>query len=203
MCRYICRQHAPPREIGSETLAAVPLLNPHTASRVDSQMIFVALVNHLSNLKQRIQIATLCSICLSGCAIGNFGTLGARVQDFSGGQVIELHIVGLHLRTRLHDAGIGLGYAKRRYAFANSSLKPGWYLFYVPVPDREPFAIDGRSFGMEFSTLGSASGLTIGYEHSGLRGRISADSSVYLEYDGSASKIIRYVQCGENPCDLN
>ena len=149
-----------------------------------------------------IATAVLAVGCVSGCAVGNFGTIGARVEDFSGGQIIEMHAVGLHLRIRLDDAGGGLGYSSRTYVFGDTSLVPGWHFFHVPLPNAEAVALARRSLGVEISTVEPVSGLTIGYEHTRLRARVPADSSIYLEYDESASDIVKYVQCkGRAPCD--
>lgn len=150
-----------------------------------------------------IATAALAVSCVSGCAVGNFGTIGAQVKDFSGGQTVEMHVVGLHLRTRLDDAGGGFGYSGRTYVFNDTSLASGWHFFHVPLPHTEAVALARRSLGVEISTVEPVSGLTVGYEHTRLRARVPTDSSVYLEYDESASGIAEYIQCkGHVPCDL-
>lgn len=149
-----------------------------------------------------IATAVLAVSCVSGCAVGNFGTIGARVKDFSGGQIVEMHVVGLHLRTRLDDAGGGFGYSGRTYVFNDTSLTSGSHFFHVPLPHTEAVALARRSLGVEISTVEPVSGLTIGYEHTRLRARVPTDSSVYLEYNESASDIVEYIQCkGHIPCD--
>ncbi len=149
-----------------------------------------------------VAIVILAGGCVSGCAVGNFGTVGARVKDLPGGQVVEMHVVGLHLRTRRDDAGGGFGYSSRTYVFGDTSLAPGWHFFHVPLPNIEAVALTGRNLGMEISAVEPISSLAIGYEHTRLRARVPGDSSIYLEYDESASDIVKYVQCeGRLPCN--
>ena len=144
-----------------------------------------------------IATAVIAVGCVSGCAVGNFGTIGARVEDFSGGQIVKMYVVGLHLRTRLDDAGGGFGFSGRTYVFSDTSLVPGWHFFHVLLPDTEVVALARRSLGVEISTGEPISGLTIGYEYTRLRARVPADSSIYIEYDELTPDIVKYVQCGD------
>lgn len=138
-------------------------------------------------------------LCVSGCALGNVGMIGAHIQDFTGGQTVEIHVAGFHLRTRSDDAGASLGYTRRTYVFgAATSLPTGWHFFHIPLPSIDVIALDKHSLGVDISSVEPFQGLTIGYDHTQLRARVRIDSSIYLEYGGPTSVVVKHVQCKEH-----
>jgi len=139
-----------------------------------------------------LSILLLLHIIFIGCAVGNIGTLAAKVQYLAGAHSIELHALGLHVRTRADDAGAQFGYSIRRYVFLDSAkVEDGWYFFRVPLPDMESTAQDLKTFGIEASTVAPEAGISIGYQHTVLYARVQPWASFYLQYQGSASNLIR------------
>lgn len=83
------------------------------------------------------------SAVLSACAIGNFGSLAAKVAQNGDVSTLDLYSVGLHLRTRPDDLGAHLGYSHRTYtSVSDGTLDPGWYFLRVPSPHGEAVAQD-------------------------------------------------------------
>lgn len=132
---------------------------------------------------------------LIGCAVGNIGTLVAKVQEFENAHVIDIHALGLHFRTRTDDAGAQFGYSKRRYILLDSAqIETGWYLFYVPLPNIESLSQDLMTFGLEISTTPPESGISFGYQHTILHTRIQPWTSFYFEYEGNPPRMIKVRQ---------
>lgn len=138
------------------------------------------------------------SVALSACAIGNVGTLAARVERTGNVSAVHLYSAGLHLRTRPDDSGAHLGYSHRTYVFvSDGTLLPGWYFLKVPSPQRDAVAQDLMTVGIEISTVAPLAGVTLGYSHSRLHARVPADESVYVEYDGTNTDVVKIQFCRE------
>jgi len=141
-------------------------------------------------------VLAVCAL-LAGCSVGNVGLLGARVADFDGGQSVEVHAPGLHLRGRADDPGASLGYTRRVYYFGGAgALAPGWHFFRIPLPDAGALALERRSLGIELATAEPEAGLAIGYEQVIVQARVPSDASMVLEYAPGGRTPFRYVQCG-------
>lgn len=147
-------------------------------------------------------LAPAAGVLLSGCAVGNIGTLAARVELHSSVAALDLYSVGLHWRTRPDDLGAHLGYSRRTYVFAvDPALAAGWYFIRVPLPQTEAVAQDLLTIGIEFSAVAPLAGLTLGYSHGGLLARVPADESFYIAYAGSHRRVVGLRNCKEEePC---
>ncbi len=141
---------------------------------------------------------------LSACAIGSVGTLAAKVERSGDVSVMDLYSAGLHLRTRPDDLGAHLGYSHRTYVFvSDDTLNPGWYFLRVPSPHRDAVAQDLMTAGIEYSVVAPLAGVTLGYSHSSLHARVPADESVYIEYAGIDTHVVRMRSCRkEEPCEI-
>jgi hypothetical protein len=149
-------------------------------------------------------LALLASTALSACAIGNFGTLAAKVERTGNIDAVELYSAGLHLRNRPDDLGAHLGYSHRRYVFvSDGTLVPGWYIFKAPLPHGEAVAQDLLTVGIELSTVAPVAGITIGYSHDRLRARVPVEDSVYVQYDRNNTRVVKVEYCKEEaPCGI-
>ncbi|MFC1869053.1 hypothetical protein ACFL0H_13120 [Thermodesulfobacteriota bacterium] len=147
----------------------------------------------------------LIQAALAGCAVGNIGALAAKVQHLEGAHIIDVHALGLHVRTRTDDAGAQFGYSKRRYIFlGRANIKNGWYFFNVPLPDIESLVQDLKILGVEISTVAPDPFICIGYQHTTLHARIQPWTSFYLEYEGNPPRIIKIRQYKEGKlCDTS
>ena len=145
------------------------------------------------------------STALSACAIGNLGSLAAKVAKNGDVSTLDLYSVGLHLRTRPDDLGAHLGYSHRTYVFeSDETPDPGWYFLVVPSPRRDAVAQDLTTIGIEVSTVAPLAGITLGYSHNSLYARIPADESVYVEYADANNRVIRLRYCREDePCEIS
>lgn len=123
------------------------------------------------------------SAALSGCAVGNVGTLVAQVQQRGNVSELSVYSVGLHLRNRADDPGAHLGVSRRTYFFlADGLLAPGWYLLRAPLAPVEAMAQDLMTVGIDFTTAAPEAGLSLGYTHTRLLARVPLDASVLIEY---------------------
>lgn len=149
-------------------------------------------------------LVLLATVALSGCAIGNVGTLAAKVERTGNVSTVDMYSAGLHLRTRPDDSGAHLGYSHRRYVFfSDGTLEPGWYIFKAPLPDREAVAQDLMTVGIELSTVAPTAGITLGYSHNRLHARVPVDESVYLQYDRNNTRVVKVEYCKEEaPCEI-
>jgi hypothetical protein len=158
------------------------------------------------NKRLAFKVALLLAVSagLIACAIGNVGTLVAKVERNGDTAVIELHSVGLHLRTRSDDLGGQFGYSRRTYVFvSDDTVDAGWYFLHVPSPQLDAVAQDLMTVGIEFSGVAPLAGITLGYSHNRLHARVSADESVYIEYAGSGTRVVSSQYCREEePCEI-
>lgn len=145
-----------------------------------------------------VPLITLCN-ALSGCAVGSFGTLAAKVERRDTLSMLSVYSAGLHLRTRADDRGANFGYSRRVYAFAaDDTLQPGWYFLRVPSPARSAFAQDLKTVGIDLSLSAPEAGLALGYAHTRLMARVALDDCVIIDYVGSALRIARFQTCAKD-----
>jgi hypothetical protein len=156
------------------------------------------------HLALTVALVLTVSAVLSACAIGNVGTLAAKVERNGDVSVLDLYSVGLHLRTRPDDFGAHLGYSHRTYVFvSDDTLNPGWYFLRVPSLRRDAVAQDLMTVGIEYSAVAPLAGFTLGYSHDRLHARVPADESVYIEYAGGDTRVVRLEYCREEePCEI-
>ena len=152
----------------------------------------------------RVILVLLAAAVLNACAIGNVGTLAAKVEQTGKVTTVDMYSVGLHLRTRFDDLGTHLGYSHRRYVYVSeSTLEPGWYIFKAPLPDREAVAQDLMTVGIELSTVAPVAGVTFGFSHNKLHARVPIDESVYIQYDRNNTRVVKVEYCNEEePCEI-
>ena len=162
-------------------------------------------LSRLFALALALALVPAAGVLLSGCAVGNIGTLAAKVELHSSTATLDLYSVGLHWRTRPDDLGGHLGYSRRTYVFAvDTTLAAGWHLIRVPLPQTEAVAQDLLTIGIEFSAVAPLAGLTLGYSHGGLMARVPADASIYIAYAGSNRRVVALRICKEEePCELS
>ncbi len=151
-----------------------------------------------------VVLVFVATVTLSACAIGNVGTLVAKVERTGNVSTIDMYSVGLHLRTRPDDSGAHLGYSHRKYVFdSGSTLELGWYFFNAPLPNREAIAQDLMTVGIELSTVAPVAGITLGYSHNKLYTRTQVDESVYVQYDSNNTRVVKVEYCKEDgPCEI-
>ena len=152
----------------------------------------------------RLALVLMVTAALGACAIGNFGTLAARVERSGNMATVDMYSAGLHLRMRADDSGAHLGYSHRRYVFVSTGqLEPGWYIFRAPLPDREAMAQDLMTVGIELSTVAPTAGITLGYSHDTIRARVAVEESLYIQYDLDNTRVVKVDYCQEGgPCEI-
>lgn len=143
-------------------------------------------------------------LVLSGCAIGNVGTLASKVERNGNVATVDMYSIGLHLRTRSDDSGAHLGYSYRQYVFdSESTLEQGWYFFNAPLPERESVAQDLMTVGIELSIVAPVAGITLGYCHNKLHTRTPVDGSVYVQFDRNNTRVVNVQHCKKDePCKI-
>ncbi len=152
-----------------------------------------------------VVLVLLATLVLSGCAIGNVGTLAAKVERNGDVSTVDMYSIGLHLRTRSDDSGAHLGYSHRKYVFdSESTLERGWYFFKSPLPDREAVAQDLMTVGIELSIVAPVAGITFGYCHNKIHTRTPVDESVYVQFDRIDTRVVKVKYCKKDEtCKIN
>jgi hypothetical protein len=142
------------------------------------------------------------SATVSGCAVGNVGTVAAHVQRGPTVSIVSVYSIGLHLRTQADDAGAHLGFSRRTHVFAaDNELQPGWHFLRVPSPAHRAIAHDVTTLGLDLSTGMPAPGIALGYHRSRLLASVPADACVRIDYAGADLRIARIQHCSEVlPC---
>ena len=155
----------------------------------------------------------LYGLCLTitGCAVGNVGSLAAHVTQADGATVVDLYAVGLSLRTAPDDRGLQLGFGKRTYVFPDppctpttESLQPGWYYFVVPLPDTAAVAIDSRHLGVDVPLGPVEFGITIGLQHTVLMAYLPSDRSLTMRlsyFSGQPARTYLRIHTQGEPCE--
>lgn len=121
-------------------------------------------------------VALLCA-----CSFNNYGVVAAHVTTGDGAQVVDIHRIGLGLRTYSADSGLSLGYAKESYGYAAGQKAPipeGWYLFRIPFDLRDPLFMHLVAIGAELRWPGFETGLSLGGIATTLMANVPADQSV-------------------------
>jgi len=162
------------------------------------------LAGAMGSIWYRLGMLIASAATLSSCAIGNVGTLAAKLEQCGDLSVLSVFSAGIHLRTHPDDFGADLGYSRRRYTFV-SDVAPseGWYFFRLPSPDLHTIAQDLTTFGIEIAAVTPIKGIALGYSHNLLLARVPADESVYIEYSGSERRVVKFNYFGkEYSCRL-
>ena len=144
-------------------------------------------------------------LMLSGCAIGNVGTLASKVERSGNVSTVDMYSIGLHLRTLPDDSGAHLGYySHRQYVFdSESTLEQGWYFFKTPLPEREAVAQDLMTVGIELSIVAPVAGITLGYCHNKIHTRTPVDGSVYVQFDRNNTGVVNVQHYKKDePCKI-
>ncbi|MEO8314206.1 MAG: hypothetical protein ABI645_05370 [Pseudomonadota bacterium] len=140
----------------------------------------------------------LCAV-LTGCALGNVGTLTANVERHDEVSVLSIYSVGLHLRSSADDPGAHFGFSKRSHVFVgDEALVPGWYFFRVPSPAGGALAQDLTTFGVDLSMTEPAAGISLGYVHTRLIARVPSNADMLIEFVGQDLRIEKMKTCEEN-----
>jgi hypothetical protein len=141
----------------------------------------------------------LWALGLSGCAVGNVGTMAANVQRHETLSVMSVYSVGLHVRTRADDPGAHFGYSKRVYVFAaDPSLAPGWHFLSVPSPAAGALALDLLTIGVDASLAAPEAGIALGHAHTRFYARLPSDGCMLLKYVGPDLRIDKFITCAED-----
>ena len=189
----------PPRELYAPT----PLLGSKHCNRARRRLSGCSDTEASLCTAFGVVLVLVATAGLSACAIGNIGTLAAKVERTGNVATVDMYSAGLHLRTRPDDSGVHLGYSHRTYVFVSeSTLEPGWYIFKAPLPEREAVAQDLMTVGIELSTVAPTAGITLGYSHDRLHARVPVDESVYVQYDRNNTRVVKVEYCKEGPCEI-
>jgi len=150
-------------------------------------------------------------VTITGCAVGNVGSLAAHVTQADGARVVDLYTVGLYLRTAPDDQGLQLGFGKRTYVFPDHSctpstysLEPGWHYFVVPLPDTSAVAIDSRHLGVDLQLGPAEFGITIGLQNTVLMAYIPSDRSLTMQlsyFSGQPAQTYLRIRNQGEPCE--
>jgi len=141
----------------------------------------------------------VCALGLSGCAVGSFGTVAAKVQRHETLSVMSVYSVGLHVRTRADDPGAHFGYSKRVYVFAaDPSLATGWHFLRVPSPAAGALALDLLTIGVDASLAAPEGGVALGHAHTRFYARLPSGGCMLLKYVGPDLRIDKFITCSED-----
>lgn len=176
------------------------------STTVEHDVAFWHIPEYRASLRTALSVVfvLMATVALSGCAIGNVGTLATKVERNGNVSTIDMYSIGLHLRTRSDDSGAHLGYSHRKYVFdSKSTLEQGWYFFKAPLPDREAVAQDLITVGIELSIVEPVTGIMFGYSHNKLHTRTPIDRSVYVQFDRNNTRVVKIQYCKEDePCEI-
>ncbi|MGB0713537.1 MAG: hypothetical protein ACPGUC_08265 [Gammaproteobacteria bacterium] len=126
-------------------------------------------------------IGLLLSTGLTGCAVGNVGTLSATVVRADEATVVDVRSLGLHLRLDPPDWGLSIGSSRLTYVFppgTTDAPPPGEYIGLIPKPAATPLVFSARTLGLDLKFTPPLSALTLGAERYTLLANIPADRSV-------------------------
>lgn len=150
-----------------------------------------------------ISLAVCVATVSSGCSVGRYGTVAAHVTHLRGATHLSVHSLGLHLRTRDDDAGVHIGYAQRIYVFPSiENVAAGWHFLVVPFPEKESFAQDLRTYGVDLLLSAPDLSLSLGYTRTQLLARIPLNADILIEYANPGSHVVAITTtCSERtPC---
>jgi hypothetical protein len=145
---------------------------------------------------------------LGGCAYDNVGLLASRVTSAQGAWVVDVYSAGAYLHTRADDPGLQFGVGRRSYVFDKrdeQELTPGWHYFTAPLPDRQSYARDSRSYGLDTTFASDDLSLTLGLRATTVMARVAADDSqffhlTYLPEQPALTKLAVFESEGELAC---
>ena len=112
-------------------------------------------------------ILTHIGMLLSGCAIGNYGSVISRQTYTCSAKIVEVASMGLHIRPDPVDRGVSLGLRSAHYIFPNTEHKSpsdstGWK-FFANLPKEEPVTRTNTSIGLELQLVPDLYHLSGGY----------------------------------------
>jgi hypothetical protein len=121
----------------------------------------------------------------SGCSVGNYGVIAARVVNADGALVVDVYSVGVNLRTRVDDPGITVGASRRSYIFApdRADLDEGWHYLRVSMPDRPSVAQETESIGFDVRSGSPGLSFDLGYSETAVLARADRGSSLTMQID--------------------
>ena len=134
---------------------------------------------------------TITVLC-GGCSVNGYGFIAAEVFEGDGSQVVQVHNVGLDLRTRAESSGLTLGYARRVYVFSkNTRPLPtvGWHFLMVKLPETRSVLQYHEAFGADLSTGDDSFSATLGYRSRALLAQIPNQVSLYRELSFSPKRL--------------
>jgi len=113
-------------------------------------------------------------LSLGGCAVDNIGLLASRVVD--------VYSAGAYLHTRADDPGLQFGIGRRSYVFDKrdeKELTPGWHYFTAPLPQRQSYARDSRTLGLDTTFARNDVSVTLGLRATTVMARVDAEDSQF------------------------
>jgi hypothetical protein len=131
----------------------------------------------------RCGLAASLLLSLSGCAFDNVGFLASRVTSAEGAWVVDVYSAGAYLHTRADDPGLQFGIGRRSYVFDKrdeKELTPGWHYFTASLPQRQSYARDSRTLGLDTTFARNDMSVTLGLRATTVMARVDvADSQFY------------------------
>ncbi|MCB0833152.1 MAG: hypothetical protein KDC45_06795, partial [Bacteroidetes bacterium] len=144
---------------------------------------------------------------LTGCAVNNLGTLAAKMTHGQGATVIEVSVIGIHLRTWSHDPGISFGLTKRSYifpTFQTNLAESSWHYGWLKMPQTSPLSLHLKTLGLEFSGGPLGYGILLGYRERTILAQVDQQNNLYMELfyiaDEPANTHLILCQHGEYQC---
>ncbi len=138
-------------------------------------------------IKQTVLLG-LVSLLLTGCSVGNMGTLMSRKTFTDTATVLEVYSLGLQLRPEAFDRGASFGVRHAAYIFPCTNAKTGadegkgWEWFRFKWPDAEdPVTRTNSTWGVEAQTMPEMNRLSAGYQ----------DQVVTIDRHPEESKLVR------------
>lgn len=120
------------------------------------------------------------ALSLCGCAYDNVGLLASRVTGADGAWVVDVYSAGAYLHPRADDPGLQFGVGRRSYVFdkqGEQEFKPGWHYFIAPLPERDSYARDSRTLGLDTTFARNDISVTLGLRATTVIARVGAEDS--------------------------
>ena len=105
---------------------------------------------------------------VTGCTIGNHGTLVAKYTTTATATVLDIYSLGFQFRPNRIDFGVTLGYRHASYILSkttnmNDPHGSTWHWFNHPWPVGDLIARGSSSVGIEMQATDEVGRLTVGY----------------------------------------
>jgi|SRR5215467_1157616 len=118
---------------------------------------------------KRLLLLAASSVFFGGCAIGNYGSIIARVTEAQGSWVLDTYTVGLRVHGATgDDVGVRLGLSRESWVFSDSEVvvpRPGWYHFVLPSLQYDKAVLHRLSmFGADIRFGRPEPGVTLGFQ---------------------------------------